>query len=202
MKQNNMTNKQKEFVKYVRSECKKHGIKCDLRRGAYVKLSGNIKCSGFFDSYNKRLVVGMKNELAFDILVHEFCHLTQWVEQCEPWVNLGNSLDMVDKWLSGEEVDNIGLHMARARDMELDNEKRSVKMLKKFGFDDMVYDYTKRANAYIQFYNYMLHSRRWSKPGNSPYKNERIIEAMSPKFNMKYGELTPKLKKIFEEEGI
>jgi len=196
------TEKQKEFVKFVKSECKKYGIKCDLRRGAYVKLSGNIKCSGFFDSDNKRLVVGMKNELAFDILVHEFCHLTQWAEQCEPWVNVGDSLNIVDEWLSGKDVDDIELHMGRARDMELDNEKRSVKMLKKFGFDDMVENYTRRANAYIQFYNYMLFSRRWSSPGNSPYKNERIIEAMSPKFNMKYGSLTPKLKKIFEQEGI
>ena len=44
-----MNKKEKQFVSYVKSECKKYGVKCDLRKTKYVKLSGNIKCSGYFD---------------------------------------------------------------------------------------------------------------------------------------------------------
>ena len=43
-----MNKKTKDFIKYVKSECKKYGVKCDLRNTKYVKLSGNIKCSGYF----------------------------------------------------------------------------------------------------------------------------------------------------------
>ncbi len=38
-----MNKKTKDFIKYVKSECKKYGVKCDLRNTKYVKLSGNIK---------------------------------------------------------------------------------------------------------------------------------------------------------------
>ncbi len=41
-----MNKKTKDFIKYVKSECKKYGVKSDLRNTKYVKLSGNIKCSG------------------------------------------------------------------------------------------------------------------------------------------------------------
>lgn len=194
------TNKQKEFIKFVKSECKKYGVKCDLRRGKYVKLDPNIKCSGFFDE--QRLVTAMKNPNAFGVLAHEYCHLTQWVDQIPLWEKADKALSKVDSWLSGKSVKNIEKYLAIARDLELDNEKRTVKLLKKFGFDNMIEEYTRKANAYVHFYNYLLYTRRWSKPSNSPYTNKRIISAMSTKFNMKYTEMSPKIKKIFESENI
>jgi hypothetical protein len=62
--------------------------------------------------------------------------------------------------------------------------------------------YVKKANAYVQFYNWMLVTRKWSKPNNSPYKNKNLVAAMSNKFNMKYDSLSPKLEKIFKTENI
>jgi hypothetical protein len=51
-----VTEKEKEFIKFVKAECKKHKVKCDLRKTKYVKLSGSIKCSGWFDSEKRELV--------------------------------------------------------------------------------------------------------------------------------------------------
>jgi hypothetical protein len=42
----------------------------------------------------------------------------------------------------------------------------------------------------------MLHSRKWSNPGNSPYTNENILAAMSDKFDMEYGELKEDIKEL------
>jgi len=194
------TKKEKEFIKFVKSECKKYGVKCDLRKGKYVKLDKNIKCSGYFDE--KSLVTAMGNQNAFGVLAHEYCHLTQWIEQIPLWKKSDNALIKVDEWLGGKKVRNIKKYLSVARDLELDNEKRTVKLLKKFGFDDMIPEYTKKANAYVHFYNYMLFSRKWSDPKNSPYTNKNVVAAMSPKFNMKYTEMTPKIKKLYEKEKI
>jgi hypothetical protein len=45
-------------------------------------------------------------------------------------------------------------------------------------------------------------SRKWSNPNNSPYKNNRLVEAMSNKFDMDYENIPDNLLKIFIEEKI
>lgn len=191
-----------EFIKHVRKECKKYGVNCVLKNTKTVRLDGDSRCSGYFDEEN--LVVAMKRPDAIQILVHEYCHLTQWVEQCDIWkLSVKNkSHDKLYRWLAGENVKDIETSISICRDLELDNEKRSVKMIKKFNLDIDIELYIKKANSYIQFYNYLLISRKWCKPNNTPYKNERLLESMPNKFNMNYNKLSKKLLKIFTEENI
>jgi hypothetical protein len=192
-----------EFIKHVKLECKKHNVKCILKNTKTVKLTDdNDRCSGYFDEEN--LVVAMKRPDAIQILVHEYCHLTQWVEQCDLWVASvkNESHDKLYRWLAGEEVKGIEKAINICRDLELDNEKRAVKVIKRFNLPVDIDIYIKKANAYVQYYNYILLSRKWCNPKNTPYKNERLVEAMSTKFNMDYSKLTNKLLKIFEEEKI
>lgn len=192
-----------EFIKYVKHECKKHNIKCVLKNTKTVRLTDdNDRCSGYFDE--ESLVVAMKRPDAMQILVHEYGHLTQWIEQCDIWkMSVKNeSHDKLYRWLAGEEIKNIEKAIAICRDVELDNEKRSVKIIKKFNLDIDIDLYIKKANAYVQYYNYLLISRRWCNPNNTPYKNDNLVEAMPIKFNMDYQKLSKKLLKIFEEENI
>lgn len=196
-----MTPNNLKFVQHVKEQCAFYGVKCSLRPVKYVSLYGN-KCSGWFDETVPELVVSMKRTDCIEILVHEYSHLTQWVEGIELWGRAEVSLTKLWGWLDGKNHRNMAEHIGVCRDLELDNEKRSVKNIKKFNLDIDPQQYIKRANAYVQFYNYLVISRKWSNPDNSPYKNQRLLEAMSPKFNMKYDTLTPKLEKIFREENI
>jgi hypothetical protein len=192
-----------QFIKHVKSECKKYNIKCVLKNTKTVKLAkDDDKCSGYFDE--EHLVVAMKHPDALQILVHEYGHLTQWADQCDIWVTSSKSKshDKLYRWLAGEDVKGIEEAINICRDLELDNEKRSVKLIKKFNLPIDVDMYIKKANAYVQFYNYLLISRKWCTPKNSPYKNDRLLEAMPTKFNMNYNKLTKKLLKIFIEEKI
>lgn len=191
-----------KFIDHVKQECKKHNIKCVLKNTKSVKYTDSSRCSGYFDE--KSLVVAMNRPDALQILVHEYCHLTQWAEQCDLWMECekNESHDKLDKWLIGEEVKNIEQAIILCRNLELDNEKRSVKTIKKFDLPIDIDTYIKRANAYVQFYNYLLVSRRWSKPNNAPYKNKRLLEVMPAKFNMDYEKLSKKVLKIFVEENI
>lgn len=186
----------KRFIQHIKSECKARGVKVDLRPGAYVKI-GAIKCSGYFDEQDKKLVVALNQSAALEILVHEFAHFTQWIENCEAWRIGSKNYHKVDEWLSGKNFKNIHRYMAEARDLELDNEKRSVKLIKKFKLPIDTKLYTKKANAYVQFYNWMLTTRRWCKPNNSPSKNEFVLAMCSDKFNMNYNKLSKRLEEAF-----
>jgi hypothetical protein len=111
-------------------------------------------------------------------------------------------MPILDSWLSGEEVEDIDKHISNCRDLELDNEKRSVSVIKKFKLNVDIDHYIKKANAYVQFYNYMKYSRRWCTPERSPYTNENIVLAMPSKFNMDYTKITEKIKQLFIQEKI
>jgi hypothetical protein len=86
--------------------------------------------------------------------------------------------------------------------MELDNEKRSVKLIKKWNLPIDTKIYTRKANAYVQYYNYLHHTRRWMHPGNSPARNPKVWKKMPASFRMNYEVLEEKYFKIFEEAGI
>ena len=199
-----MNKKTQDFIAYVKAECKKNGVKCDLRKVTNVRLAKGIKCSGWFDSDNNPpiLVCSMNRPDFLEILVHEFCHMQQWIEQCPKWVEAGDSMNYIDAWLSGKNIKDIKKYIDLSRDLELDNEKRSVKMIKKFDLDIDIESYIKKANSYIMFYNWMLESRKWSTPKNSPYKNKRLLSVMPSSFTMNYTKMTEKIRKIYQEENI
>ena len=197
-----MNMNEKEFIKFVKQECKKHNIKCVLKNTKTVKLTEDDRCSGYFDG--ESLVVAMNRSDAIQILVHEYGHLTQWAEQCDIWVQCEKheSHERMYRWLAGERVRNIHKAIALCRDLELDNEKRSVKLIKKFNLNVNIDSYIKRVNAYVQFYNYLMISRKWCATTNIPYKNNRLLKVMPVKFNMDYSRLSKKVLKVFEEENI
>ena len=192
----------KYFIAFVKAECRKEGVKCDLRNTKYVKLSDSMNASGYFDESIPTLVCSMGRSDSIEILAHEYCHLTQWREQIPLWKSVNTGMSAIDDWLGGKNVKNIEKHLANSRDLELDNEKRAVKLIKEFDLPINIESYTRKANSYVHFYNYMLISRRWCSIKNSPYSNKRLIEAMSPKFNMNYKKLSKKIEKIFIEEGF
>ena len=191
-----------DFIQYVKSECKENGIKVELRQRKYLVLSGNIKCSGYFDSEEKKLVVAMKRTDWLSILVHEFGHFTQWMDNCKEWRNSGDSLSEVDAWLGGKEVKNIKKSLGKSRDLELDNEKRSVAIIKAWDLPIDTKTYTQKANAYVAFYNYMYFTRRWCTPKLSPYSNPSIYKQFPTTFKMNYKKLSKKYINAFAAAGL
>jgi hypothetical protein len=202
MTKNKKTAKEQRFINMIKRNCKKYGIKCELRNVKYLKLSGNIKCSGYFDETDGKLVVAMNRRDWIEILAHEYCHLTQWIDGVSVYKLGGNAVSKVDEWLEGKNIRSIKKWLGYARDMELDNEKRTVALLTNWGFGLDLKLYVKKSNAYVQFYNYLYHSRKWSKPENSPYTNRNVLAAMPTKFNMNYEEMDEDIFKLFQREGI
>jgi hypothetical protein len=194
--------KVKAFVSHVKAECKRKGIRVELRKSKNLNLGQGMRCSGYFDEGNSRLVVAANHPLSLGVLVHEFGHFTQWDERLPIWDKACHAIACIEEWLNGKEVKNIKKWLALSRDLELDNEKRAVKIIKEFNLPVDIDLYIKRANAYVLFYNWMLISRKWSKPTNSPYRNTLLLDACSNKFNMRYDKLSARLEKAFFDAGI
>jgi len=193
-----------EFFKFLRKECRKHGVELSLRKVGYVRLSG-FKCGGYFDSDTlpkPKLVVAMNKELSISTLVHEYCHMTQWLDKIPLWGLASKSNYVIGEWLKGTDYSDIANHIAISRDLELDNEIRASKMIEDYDFGVSRSQYIKTANAYIVFYNYLLLSRKWSEPANSPYCNKNIVAAMSDEFDMNYQSMDKEIYDIFKSENI
>jgi hypothetical protein len=198
------------FIAHVKSECEKHGVEYRRFNAPFVELTESIKCSGFFsdgtdESFDHPILCFADERTDWlEILVHEYCHMTQWLDgdHFDLWGKAVDAIDFVDKWIGGEDISGIEEYINISRDLELDNEKRSVEMMKKFDLPIDISKYIKKSNAYVHFYNYLKTTRKWSVPGNAPYQNENILNAMSENFDMEYSYLTEDLKKLYAFERI
>lgn len=205
-----MDKKTSAFIAFVKEECKKNGVIFKPYKRSYIKLSDDIKCGGYFDdgsdpSARKATLAFAQGRKDFiELMVHEYCHMTQWIDGIDLWEICSDSMEIIDEWLSGVEHPKklVDSAINNSRNLELDNEKRAVNIFKKWDLPVDINLYIKKANAYVNFYNYMKVSRKWSDPENSPYTNKNILEAMSDKFNMDYENLSDGLIELFKKENI
>jgi len=198
-----LTKNVKAFINHVKGHCKEVGIRCQIRPVKYLVLSGNIRCSGYFCEETMRLVVAGNSKDWLGILVHEYAHLTQWQDKSTNiWKTGSTGVTHLDDWLGGKKIRSVKKAIEQSRDLELDNEKRSVKLIKKWKLPIDLNDYIKKANAYVQFYNYMRYSKRWSRPGNAPYSNKVIYEAMPTNFRMNYKKMSDKYLQLYKQQNI
>ena len=199
-----LSKKDKEFMELVKSECKKYKVSCKLKDVKYLKPTPRIRCTGYFDDENRTLQVAMKQRDSFEVLVHEYCHLTQWIDKVPVYTKANKYILAVDKWIEGTDLQDsvIDAAIQGCVDLELDNEKRSLKLIDVYGLSIDKELYVKKANAYLYFYHWMRKTRRWSAPKNLPYRNKRIIDAMPTTFKGKYDKLPKKFEKLFEQENI
>ena len=198
----------KAFIQHVKDECKRLGVKTHIKDVKYVKLSPTIKCSGYFDEADPDkgaiLAASMGKPDGLEILVHEYCHLTQWQDEFPLWKQAAKALPIIDEWLAGKykRPETLKKAFEIAISLERDNEMRSVRMINEWGLSIDVDKYIKKANSYLMFYNWMKQTRRWSKPNNQPYHNKRIVEAMPTNFKLNYNKLPKKFEILYKEENI
>ena len=171
-------------------------------------------CAGYFAGYYEK---PEKNMLAFatgkplnewlPIALHESCHMEQFLEKSEYWTNtmMDNGKDATDilfSWINGEEITYDVTDIAmRALYVELDCERRTLEKIISYGLQDIIepIEYTKRSNAYVYFYLYIVESRKWCERGRAPYSLDAIWTQAPDTFDNDYNVIPPKLLKAFRE---
>jgi hypothetical protein len=197
-----LNNKELSVVDYIKAECKKAGVKIDFHLTRHVRVDSKTLCDGYFASREGVIVVAINCSKSswLPVLIHEFCHMQQWLENTKSWklVERLDSHSKVFEWLDGKDVSKIDKHLSAIRDLELDCEKRTVKLMKKWKLPVNTRLYVREANAYIQLYNWMKEYRHWP---NSAW-SRKLLNKFPSTFRMDYTEITPYHKEALAEAAL
>lgn len=201
-----------EFLDLIKKECDEAGVKYFFPEEKNVPYPGNpdMKVSGYFDDIPEPVLacaIGKPESEWYEILVHESCHMEQWKEKSEMWINCrrdGIDCDKgMDDWLGGKDFheDEYTYYIRTMQDVEIDCEKRSVEKIKRLGLPIDVKGYIKRANSYLFFYSVLLQTRKWSDI--PPYNVPEIVELMPDFFSSNiedYYEVPEKLLNLYKQK--
>jgi hypothetical protein len=159
------------------------------RFGVSVLLSpdSTVDCDGFwsqgwFDGDDKKLVVGTgcDEQKWLGVLLHEYSHLTQWVERAPVWREDEKDGAVIDDWLKGKSVRNARKAVAARRELEADCERRTVRLIRELEAPIDLDRYIRGANSYIHFYNVIAEKRKWYAPGRGPYSVPEVLAVANP----------------------
>lgn len=141
---------------------------------SFVMADGQ-KVGGYFDDAAEvpTLLVAQyrKDGRWLEILAHEYCHVTQWFEQCDAW-RAASDIPNFFEWIAGEPMRNVRDTIRRTQLMEADNERRTLRLLQEIGAPFDAKRYARSANAYIHFHNVVADKRKWYKEPASLYAPE------------------------------
>lgn len=175
-----MINNIEQLISDVANKCVQNKINFRLEYAKHVDVE-NIPCSGYFDE--KTLAVATKNNYLnwLGILIHESCHLDQFLEGGDIWIPDKDALTIVENWIHGKNVARRRLDKGFKNTiaLELDCEKRSVQKIKKYDLPIEINDYIQKANAYLFSYMYAYVNKTWYI---KPYEKKRICANMPTKF--------------------
>jgi len=195
-----LSKSEKEFVKYVIADCKKHNVELFFGKGKSVRYDDGTTCAGWFlgeslDGDAKlACATGKSKKLWIPVLAHEHSHMEQWLEQVPAWTNCmetengEDACGLVFEWLQGKielKQEELWRCISLTREVEFDCEKRTAKKIKKFNLPIDVDEYIQKSNAYVAFYNVMTRTRKWYKPGRSPYTVDKVWKKMPKTFSRK-----------------
>lgn len=178
-----------EVVREITQRSWRFGVAVLLQPVSRVD-SGNVQCGGYFDGDGRVLAVatGKSEEAWLGVLLHEYSHLTQWIEGQASW---GAYSDRMWDWLAGRKVANPEKHMRTVQAVEEDCERRTIRLIRELDAPIDVENYTRGANAYIHFHNVMLETRKWYRDDASPSEMPEILAAANPTLDRDFTK-TPK----------
>ena len=197
--------KVKVFIEDLKIYTKENNIKLVLSPEKGVQFSeGGIMCNGYFDDITSTLACALGKDVSqwLVILLHESCHMDQWVEKVPEWTeNVG--MDNIEKWLNGDDsvnMNNIDNEIRTSIIVEVDCEKRTVEKIKKYGLDSIINidEYIQKSNAYVLFYLWMRKNRKWYTIGKEPYNIPDVVSVMPKTFDIDYTILDPKIEKKYD----
>jgi len=199
----------KKFLRKVRADTKRCNVFLNLVDEYLVYYPyDDCEYAGYFSiEPNLELCVAVKKPQKkwLPILVHEYCHFLQWSENSDVWNNnlVYDGYDgetMIERWVTGK----IALGKSKLEnclkttiEVELDAEKRSVEMIKKFNLPIDIKIFIQKANASLMFYPIFLEKKKWfDKP---PFEMEEVFSQLPTEFLDDYTNIDEKYIKIYND---
>jgi hypothetical protein len=208
-----MTPKEKDLFLFLFNESLKDGASLHFKLKDKL-VSGKVNVSGDFREFPREIRVGVDPKKTFrwlSVLAHEYCHNLQARKHKPYWEKsnkrisptYGDSYSTFFYWLENDAKlsgDVVWESMINARNMELECEKMTASLLKRFGFKTNVY--IRSANAYVFFYTFAFHYKKWWKI--APYQVVDLVGEMPSKFLLpkEYNKLPRKYEDLMKGHCI
>jgi hypothetical protein len=148
------------FIRYVEGECAYAGVRFRLEARKRNR-AGEL---GFFNEDDKILFAcGIGDEWPM-VLAHELSHLHQWHEKKFVWPE--DRYNAMLEWCAGTKRMTAAKALQWTRDlqlMELDAERRTLKLARTFHLSDDPVKYIQGANMYVWKYEVARQLQRWPK---------------------------------------
>jgi len=192
--------KETEFVKHIRKHLEEYGFSLVFGTGRRVNVGG-ARCEGYFNygktKKERRIVVARKSQTWLYVLAHEYCHFLQWLEYPTWYSNkfdisqdiVNNvSVGFINKKWSKKQIRNAFLLVAYN---ERDCERRTVKLLQKWGIPFNKDIYIKKANLYVYLHHMWMNSHSL-KTKFDVYKSAKLLNMLAGNFKVKSHLVVPK----------
>lgn len=163
----------KELVEFMENECKKNGFVIKKIPSTTVEING-VECSAYFCAQERELVAAKHSVNFFENLLHEFCHLRQFLSQTQAWKNshfahTDSSAIIEDFIINERHVSSEELKKAINSTIELEWECENMAI----SYLNILTDYPKEriptykinAFVYMRFYRAVEHFGCWYKKG-------------------------------------
>jgi hypothetical protein len=159
---------QEQFVKYIKPQLELKGIELEMLN----RKNTPDKEGGYFSESLKKLVVAMKHEEAFGLLIHEFSHFEQWVNKPSFWAKLTEGHSRFFNWLDTMNPITRKIIKCKEDAIELEHncEVGAVKLIEELGLDIDKKRYIQKANAYLLSYHLIATYHKW--PAGKVYSDE------------------------------
>lgn len=180
------------FIAHVRKVARENGVKIKIKNTRNVREpAGNTLCCGYFlESTNEKTIVvargGRPLHEWLGFLVHEYCHMLQWIEKCPAYTNtfLRDGEDATYKLSlleNGQADYNKRLrrvYTKKAIACELDCERRAVKTIKKFALPINVEQY--KRGAAVTLYKYWMLCKTGKWMGDTLERRRSVMSKVKP----------------------
>jgi hypothetical protein len=185
------------LVNTVTTWCASHNvdIRLESSRASVISESDGVACSGYFEATTPRLAVatGKPTALWLPVMLHEWCHAQQWVENPRWFRTTESAETRLFRWAAQTPQDGTSLPSRRpirnalrsCIALELDCERRVTHVLAALAASGLVppgvpSSYAAAANAYLYFWGgpYVDWGWTWYPPGLPPYENQELVAAM------------------------
>ena len=188
-------------------ELQTHNVRLEFSKKQRIKLlNDNSLCHGYWDDTDPKkpiLACSIKGPVEEwgPIFAHEFGHFQQWRDRTDIWKN-NNKITAYDQYAIINNFPISEKKLIKAINcfinIELDAEKRAVKLFKKYNIPIDIEQYIKGANLYIFFQRYLYWYRKWCQ-SQPPYKIPELLSLVKPAFYRNYENISNDLFEGFKK---
>lgn len=149
----NINESEEAFIQNLRKQCRQHGVSLKITKGKTVRYAPGFKCDGYFCTLPKpEIVVAGQSPIWFPVLIHESCHMDQWIEVPEFWETGTEAMELLDGYFSNQikmTPEGLVKTIISVVTLERDCEERTAKKIIDNNLPIDVKFYNKKANAYL-----------------------------------------------------